>query len=103
MAGAALSRGKLSARAALGVSQLLLVLSVAWSAYMIAKALPYWPIDPGLSPSPRFTLEIDFARALWTVLPAALLWGASFPLALAAVAEPGQDPGRLGRLACAAC
>ncbi len=94
-AGAALSRGKLSAKAALGISQLLLVVSVAWSAYMIAKALPYWPIDPGLSPSPRFTLEIDFARALWTVLPAALLWGASFPLALAAVAEPGQDPGRL--------
>ncbi|MGH7669142.1 MAG: fused MFS/spermidine synthase, partial [Gemmatimonadaceae bacterium] len=94
-AGAALSRGKLSANVALGICQLLLVVSVAWSAYMIAKALPYWPIDPGLSPSPRFTLEIDFARALWTVLPAALLWGASFPLALAAVAEPGQDPGRL--------
>jgi spermidine synthase len=30
-----------------------------------------------------------------TALPAAALWGASFPLALAAVAEKGQDPGRL--------
>jgi spermidine synthase len=29
------------------------------------------------------------------VLPAAVLWGASFPLALAAVAAPRQDPGRL--------
>jgi spermidine synthase len=94
-AGAAMARSKVSARLALGVTQLLLVACVAWGAYMIARALPYWPVDPGLSPSPRFTMEIDFARALWTVLPAALLWGASFPLALAAVAEPGQDPGRL--------
>ncbi len=29
------------------------------------------------------------------MLPGAILWGASFPLALAAVAAPGQDPGRL--------
>jgi len=94
-AGAAWSRNTRSARAALGVCQLLLVVSVAWATYLIARALPYWPVDPGLSPSPRFTLEIDFARALFTILPAALLWGASFPLALAAVAEPGQDPGRL--------
>ncbi|MBS0260878.1 MAG: fused MFS/spermidine synthase, partial [Planctomycetes bacterium] len=28
-------------------------------------------------------------------LPAACLWGASFPLALSAAAAPGQDPGRL--------
>ncbi len=94
-AGAALSKGRYDAKILLGVCQFLLVATVAWTAYMIAKALPYWPIDPGLSPSPRFTFEIDLARTLWTVLPAALLWGASFPLALAAVAEPGQDPGRL--------
>jgi spermidine synthase len=29
------------------------------------------------------------------MLPPAILWGASFPLALASVASPGQDPGRL--------
>jgi len=29
------------------------------------------------------------------VLPGAILWGASFPLALAAAAAPGQDPARL--------
>jgi spermidine synthase len=34
-------------------------------------------------------------RCLWAVLPPACLWGASFPLALAAVASRGQDPGRL--------
>src|SRR5579862_7189808 len=34
-------------------------------------------------------------RCICAVLPAALLWGASFPLALAAVASRGEDPGRL--------
>src|SRR5262249_25230770 len=35
------------------------------------------------------------ARTLWAVLPPAILWGASFPLALASVAAPGRDPGVL--------
>ena len=38
---------------------------------------------------------MDGVRALFAVLPAAILWGASFPLALAAVAARGQDPARL--------
>jgi len=37
--------------------------------------------------------QIDFVRCLWAILPAASLWGASFPLALAAVASKGQDGG----------
>ena len=57
--------------------------------------MPYWPINPELSPSPWFTFQLDFNRAFWTVLPGAMLWGASFPLALAAVGRRGQDPGRL--------
>ena len=38
---------------------------------------------------------MDFVRAMWAMLPAAILWGASFPLALASVAGRGQDPGRV--------
>src|SRR6185437_3519187 len=38
---------------------------------------------------------LDFVRCLWVVLPGAILWGASFPLALAALATRDQDPGRL--------
>jgi len=34
-------------------------------------------------------------RSLVVVLPGAILWGASFPLALASIALPGQDPARL--------
>ncbi|HEY2842918.1 MAG TPA: fused MFS/spermidine synthase, partial [Bryobacteraceae bacterium] len=79
-------------RLALGWCQILLTLGIAWAAYMIAGSLPYWPIDPTLSSSPWYTFQLDMARCLWAILPPALLWGASFPLALAAVAGPGQDP-----------
>ena len=45
--------------------------------------------------TPWFTMQLDLVLCLWAVLPAAILWGASFPLALASVASPGQDPARL--------
>lgn len=85
-------------RIALGVCQLMLAGAVAWAAFMIARSLPYWPINPSLSTSewaPWFTFQLDIVRAAWAVLPAAMLWGASFPIALAAVASRGQDPGRM--------
>src|SRR5436305_4099620 len=74
---------------------LLLPVAIAWRAFMMAKALPYWPINPSLSPSPWITFQIDLIRCLVAVFPASLLWGASFPLAIAAVVGPGQDAGRL--------
>jgi spermidine synthase len=83
------------ARVALGWCQVLLAMATAWSAYMIAGGLPYWPIDPFLAPTPWMTFQLDMARTIWTILPPAILWGMSFPLALAAVAAPGEDPGRL--------
>jgi len=79
---------------ALGYCQLLLTAAIAWTAFMIAKSLPYWPIDPKLS-SPWFTFQVDLARALWAMLPATLLWGASFPLALAAASSREDDPAQL--------
>ena len=93
--GAMLARRAASARVALGVCQWLLTAAIAWTAVVISESLPYWPIVPGLSPSPWYTLQLDLVRSLWAVLPPACLWGASFPLALAAVASGGQDPGRL--------
>ena len=81
----------------LGVCQFLLAGAISWTAYMVAQSLPYWPIDPSLSRSPWLDFQLDLARCLWAVLPAACLWGASFPLALAACAATGQDPGSTGR------
>jgi len=94
-AGSALARMLERPRLALAACQALLVVAIAWASYMLTSSLPYWPIDPSISMSPSFNYQLDFARCLWTVLPAALLWGASFPLALASVAERGHDPARL--------
>ena len=82
-------------RLALGVCQFLLVVMLAWAAFNLGSSLPNWPIDPYISPSPWFNFQIDIVRAMWAILPSAILWGASFPLALAAAAAPGQDPGKL--------
>ncbi len=90
-----LARKTAQPRLALGFCQMLLAAAIFWTAFMIAKSLPYWPINPSLSKSPWFNFQLDLVRCLWAILPASCLWGASFPLALRAVASPGQDPGRL--------
>ncbi len=93
--GAALAKNLKNPRHALGWTQLLLVVALAWAAYSQMVALPNWPVNPALAPDPMATFQIDLIRALWVVLPGAFLWGMSFPLALAAVAQKDQDPGRL--------
>jgi spermidine synthase len=83
----------------LGICQLLLAGAIAWAAYILARSLPYWPISPNLSKSIWFNFQLDLLRCLYAILPATVLWGASFPLGLAAAGKPGHDPGRLvGRL-----
>ena len=82
-------------RLALGGCQILLTLGFAWTAYMIADSLPYWPINPLLTVSPWHTFQLDLVRCLWAILPPTLLWGASFPLACAAITGPGEDSGRV--------
>src|SRR5207237_7438186 len=61
----------------------------------ITDWLPYWPVNPVLTTHPWITFQLDLARSLWAVLPAACLWGASFPLALAAAAPQHKDSGRM--------
>ena len=94
-AGSFLSRRTPHGREALAACQILLALAIAWTAYTMAHSLPYWPVDPWLSLDPAFNFQLDLVRCAWAIFPATLLWGASFPLALASVAAPGQDPGRL--------
>jgi hypothetical protein len=68
---------RLRPRLALGWSQILLTLGIAWTAYMIADSLPYWPIDPMQSRGPWDMFQLDLLRCLWAILPPALLWGAA--------------------------
>ncbi len=97
-AGSLMSRSSRRPRLALGVCQMLLAGAIAWAALVIAKSLPYWPVNPGIYTGdlgPWYIFQLDLLRAAWMILPAALCWGASFPLAIAAVASRSQDPGRM--------
>ncbi len=94
-AGSFMARGTRRPKLALGWCQMLLALAISWAALMLTRSLPFWPINPTISMSPWYTFQIDLVRCIWTILPAAILWGASFPLALAAAATRGQDAGSL--------
>jgi spermidine synthase len=91
--GSLLSRNVLRPMFALGCCQLLTAAAIAWTAYRLTASLP--SINPDISPSIWFTFQLDFDRALWALLPPTLLWGASFPLALAATANGKEDSGTL--------
>ncbi len=93
--GSSIARATVRPRLVLGGCQLLLAAAIAWTAFMLAESLPFWPIDPSLATSPWLNFQLDLMRCIWALLPATCLWGASFPLALAAIAARGQDPGRL--------
>ncbi len=80
---------------ALAACQILLAGAIAWTALTLVYILPYWPVDPLLSTSPWFNFDLDVTRCLRAIFPATLLWGASFPLALASAAGEGEDPARL--------
>jgi spermidine synthase len=93
--GSGLARSSPNPRMALGWCQMLLCGALGWAAVMLTSSLPYWPVNPSITSEPWFNFQLDLVRCAWVVLPGAILWGASFPLALAGVASPGQDPGRL--------
>ena len=96
-AGSLLARSGRNSLVMLGWCQFFLVAAIAWAAFSIDAWLPYWPVDPRFSTNPWLTFQLDLARCLWAVLPAACLWGASFPLALAAAAAAAQRFGTHGR------
>jgi len=99
--GAVIARSTPSPRKALAWCQILCILAIAWSAWATTNGLPNWPANPYLDTGLRARFELDLARCAWAIAPPAIFWGASFPLALAAViaARPRRDPARsVGRV-----
>ncbi|MCA9128850.1 MAG: fused MFS/spermidine synthase [Planctomycetales bacterium] len=93
--GAFLSRRTSHPRLMLGLCQAAAMFALAWTGWQTSRCLPYWPLDVSLPCTPWITFQLDFVRCLWAFLPATVLWGASFPLAIAAIADQGVDSGRL--------
>ncbi len=80
----------------LGLCQLLLTLTIAWTAGVIVGILPFWSDQVLTTANPWLMFALDLKRCLFAILPPALLWGASFPLACAAaIKSPDDDPGRV--------
>ncbi|MAR08628.1 MAG: SAM-dependent methyltransferase [Blastopirellula sp.] len=100
--GALLARRLAAPGAMLGWFQLLAAGSLVWASVMLAKSIPYWPFLAELATSPWHVFPTDILRAACAVLPGAFFWGASFPLALAAVTGGQRDTGRLVGLVYAA-
>ena len=93
--GSAIARRWPHSRLPLGLCQLLLCAAIAWAAHTGMESMPYWPINPSIGKSAVYMFDLDLLRAFWVVLPASILWGASFPLAIGAAAREGEDAGRL--------
>ena len=97
--GAALARTLSRPLPCLAVCQMLLIPAITWAAWSIATSLPDWVIAMEDAADPWKVFRFDALRCAWATLPAAILWGASFPLGLASVIARGNDPGRnVGRL-----
>jgi spermidine synthase len=89
--GSSLARSVERSRMVLGWCQLHAAVAIAWTSYAVSASLPYWPINPSISSDIWFNFQLDLDRAFWALLPPTVLWGASFPLALAAIGSKGQD------------
>ena len=88
LAGATLGRRTSEAALWLGRVQLLLAAAIGFGAWMIVNALPLWQPTkeylPWVRLTPSYAFAFDALRCAAALLPATLLWGASFPLTLAA-------------------
>ena len=86
--GARVGRRSIEPATALGRVQLALALAIAAGAWLIVNVLPQWQPTrsflPAIHASPALTFGFDALRCAVAMLPATILWGASFPLTIAA-------------------
>lgn len=92
--GSKIAHDRARARTALGICQIALCVSIAAAAFALANFLPYWQGNVNSTAGPWRDFIGDIARAAIAVAPSALLWGASFPLALGAASGRDGDPAR---------
>jgi spermidine synthase len=79
---------------ALGWCQILLLFGFAWTCYTIVDVLPLWSDNALTTLDPWRMYFLDLKRCILAILPPTLFWGASFPLACAALSRRNEDAGR---------
>ena len=75
----------------LGVAQALLIPAILWAGYVATQKLPYWDRNLSVKADPLNGFLFDLACCVAAILPATVLWGASFPLALATASGKGRE------------
>ena len=102
LAGSALARRTTAPAALLGLIQILLAVAIGAGAWMIVNTLPLWQPTKEFLPwvrlTPSYALTFDALRCAAAMLPATLLWGASFPLTLAVAPRLRSGQARTGDL-----
>ena len=102
LAGSALGRRASEPALWLGRIQLLLAAAIGFGAWMIVNALPLWQPTkdflPWVRSTPSYAFTFDALRCAVALLPATLLWGASFPLTLAVAPRLRSGQARTGDL-----
>lgn len=78
----------------LAVTQILLALAIPAAAFLVVRVLPEWWGGYNSTDSLWWKSGRDLIRALAVLLPATCLWGASFPLAVAAAGGLDGDRAR---------
>jgi spermidine synthase len=86
-AGSKLARRTTNPQSILATAQMLLAVAIAFGAWAIVNLLPGWQPRAAFLPTvwkdPAYVFAFDGLRCALAMLPATLLWGASFPLTLA--------------------
>ncbi|HWI19353.1 MAG TPA: fused MFS/spermidine synthase [Vicinamibacterales bacterium] len=86
-AGSKIARRATSPLTMLATTQMLLAIAIAYGAWAIVNLLPAWQPRAAFLPAvwkdPAYAFAFDGLRCAVAMLPATLLWGASFPLTLA--------------------
>ncbi len=90
-AGARYAAKKGNPRLLLVYCQVFLALAIAWAGILLADWLPYWEGNLNSTAGPWMGFLNDIWRSILPIFPAAILWGASFPIALACAAESAGD------------
>jgi spermidine synthase len=95
-AGSRLARRSANPQALLATVQMLLAIAIAFGAWAIVNLLPGWQPRAAFLPevwkNPAYAFAFDAVRCAVAMLPATLLWGASFPLTLASAKRAAGGP-----------
>ncbi len=85
---------RMKPQVALGLCQVLLAAAMVWTSYSIKQILPFWVDDVLQTANPWHMYLLDLKRVAFAILPGTLFWGASFPLACAAITGRKEDSGK---------